>query len=229
MVSSPISRVVTPASASEQPSSTPDISRYAFPKSIDSTKQYLFYLHGKIIEDQGIPAVSPDYGEYKYQEILEKLGSYGFVVISEQRPKNTDAINYAGRIKEQVTALLNAGVPAENITIVGASKGALITVYASHFLENQELKYVIIGICHPDTVDVIKQNNITLYGMILSIFDSADSEFAGSCAELFSFSESDGGLTRHNEIVLHIGTGHAILYKPLKEWILPIVQWAAKR
>ena len=132
---------IPPTSATPQLSPTFDISKYSFPESVDSTKHYLFYLHGKIIEDQGIPAVSPDYGEYEYQAILEKLSSYGFVVISEQRGKNTDSMEYAKKITEQVTTLLKAGVPAKNITIVGASKGAGITIFVSHLLENEEYEF----------------------------------------------------------------------------------------
>jgi hypothetical protein len=59
---------------------------------------------------------------------------------------------------------------------------------------------------------------------VLSIYDSAD-ELAGSCQSLFSFSEGRG-LSRHDEIVLNIGTGHGILYQPLDEWMMPILQWA---
>ena len=51
------------------PTIAPELSAYAFPVSIDPAKQYLFYFHGKIIEDQGIHAVSPDYGEYEYEAI----------------------------------------------------------------------------------------------------------------------------------------------------------------
>ena len=79
---------------------TPALPAYAFPDTIDPAKQYLFYLHGKIIEDQGIPAVSPEYGEYEYEAILKKLSGYGFVVISEPRPKNTDGVEYAKKITE---------------------------------------------------------------------------------------------------------------------------------
>jgi len=209
-----------------QLSPKPDLSGYAFPASIDPAKRYLFYLHGKIIEDQGIPAISPDYGEYEYAAILKKLGGYGFVVISEQRPKDTDSVEYAKKITDQVTALLKAGVPAENITIVGASKGAGIVIYASHFLENKEINFVILGICHPDNVEGFKQEEIYLYGNVLSIYDSAD-ELAGSCQGLFSFSEGKG-ISRHEEIVLKIGTGHGILFKPLDEWVLPVIQWAGR-
>jgi hypothetical protein len=228
LTSIPPTSSIPPAPIPEQPSPASYLSRYAFPKSISPTGKYLFYLHGGIIEEQGIPAVSPDYGEYEYQEILEKLGSYGFVVISEQRANNTDEMEYAGRISDQVTTLLNVAVPAANITVVGASKGAAIAVYVSHFLANPEVKFVLLGICHPDMVQGFMENNLFLYGRVLSIYDTADREYGGSCEEFFSFSEHNGGLTRHDEIVLHLGTGHGILYKPLDEWILPIVQWAGR-
>jgi hypothetical protein len=219
--------LVIPNSTSQLQSSTFDISNYAFPNTIDSTKQYLIYLHGKIIEDQGIPAISPDYGEYEYQAILEKLSGYGFVVISEQRGMNTDSMEYAKKITKQVTTLLKAGVLAQNITIVGASKGAGIVVLVSYLLENKDINFVLMAICDPATIEELKQNDISLYGNILSIYDSAD-KLAGSCQELLSFSEGKG-ISKHEEVVLSVGTGHGILYKPLDEWIIPVIQWAGKR
>jgi hypothetical protein len=209
----------------QQLSATHDLSRYAFPASIDPAQRYMFYLHGKIIEDQGIPAVSPDYGEYEYEAILDKLSGYGFIVISEQREKDTDGgLGYARKIVGQVKDLLNRGIPANHITVVGASKGAGITIFVSHFLENEDVNFVIMGICHPDEVSYLEQEGIYLHGNVLSIFDAVDG-FAGSCQDLFNFSEGRG-LSRHDEIVLHVGTGHGILYKPLDEWIAPLIQWA---
>jgi len=210
--------------ATPQPFPTPGQKSYHFPKRIDPTQRYLFYLHGKIIEDQGIPAVSPEFGEYKYEQILETLSGYGFMVISEQRPKNTDGVSYANNIKNQVTKLLNAGVPANHITVVGASQGAGITIYVSHFLENKEVNFVIMGICHSQEVERLKQSQVYLYGNVLSIFDYKD-DYAGSCQELFSYSEGKG-IAKYDEIVLKIGTGHGILYQPLDEWVIPAVRWA---
>lgn len=119
-----------------QPVPTSVVAEYAFPASIDPEADYLFYLHGKIIEDQGLPAISPDYGEYEYAAILEALQGYDYVVISEQRAANADGIEYARRVAGQVTMLLVAGVPPEHITVVGASKGAGIAIYVSHTLAN---------------------------------------------------------------------------------------------
>ena len=214
-----------PNTATPQPSPISELTAYEFPDSIDPAKRYMFYLHGKIIEDQGIPAISPGYGKYEYEAILEKLSGYGFVVVSEQRAKNTDSTEYAKKITEDVTMLLDAGVPAKNITVVGASKGAAIAVYVSHFLDNSEVNFVIMAICHPDVLKDFKRDQISLKGNVLSIYDFADDEYAGSCEALFLSSEGKG-LSRYDEIVVHVGTGHGILYKPLDEWVLPVVQWA---
>jgi hypothetical protein len=219
---SPMAATVTPYRLSP----APDFLEYAFPASLDPAKRYLFYLHGKIIEDQGIPAVSPEYGEYEYAAILKKFSGFGFVVISEPRPKNTDSLAYAGKIARQVSGLLKAGVPAKNVTVVGASKGAGIAVEVSRQLENPSLNYVILAICDPANVAEFLQNQVILHGNVLSIYDSVD-ENGGSCQELFDFSEGKG-LTRSAELVLKVGTGHGLLYKPLDDWIMPVVDWANK-
>jgi hypothetical protein len=223
---SPLQIESTQPLAAPRPQLTPahDLAKYEYPSSIDPEDQYLFYLHGKIIEDQGIPAVSPEFGKYEYQAILEQLSGYGFVVISEGRTRDTDGVAYARKISDQITTLIEAGVPAKNIIVVGASKGGAIAIFVSHFLENEEVNIVLMGICHPDYVEDLIRDKIFLYGNILSIYDFVD-EFAGSCQELFSLSEGRG-LSKSNEIVLDIGTGHGILYQPLDDWILPVVQWA---
>ena len=213
-----------PSPLPDNPTSEPlDLEVYGFPDSIDPDERYLFYLHGKIIEDQGLPAISPDFGEYEYGAILEQLRGHGFVVISEQRTKGTEGVGYARKIAGQISRLIDAGVLAQNISVVGASKGGVIAIYVSHFLENEGVNFVLLAICHPDYVEILIRDDITLYGNVLSIFDSVD-EYAGSCKELFSLSKGEG-LSSFDEIVLDIGTGHGILYQPLEDWILPVVKW----
>jgi hypothetical protein len=203
---------------------TPGLASYAFPTTIEAQAHYMFYLHGKIIEDQGLPAIDPTYGGYEYGAILKTLSSYGFVVISEQRSANTDIQAYATRVEGQIGSLLNAGVPAGNITVVGASKGAWITVLISHDMHNSEINYVLIAICAPENVDEMIRDGKSLSGNVLSLYDSVD-PYGGSCQRLFDYSEGKG-LGQASEIVLHVGTGHGILYKPLDEWVLPVVDWA---
>ena len=119
---------------------------------------------------------------------------------------------------------MSAGVSAKSITIVGASKGAAIAIIVSHLLANEGVNFVIMGICHPDIIESFRQDQINLFGNILSIYDSED-KYAGSCEELILMSDGRG-ISRYDEIVLDVGTGHGILYKPLDDWILPTVQWA---
>ena len=122
----------------------------------------MFYLHGKIIEDQGIPAVTPEFGTYEYEAIWNKLSNHGFTIISEQIPKNSDETKYATRVAGQITELLNADVPAKNIIVVGASKGAGITIAISNILANQKLNYVLLGTCDFETIQFHRINRATL-------------------------------------------------------------------
>jgi hypothetical protein len=197
---------------------------YSFPAKIDPTNHYLFYLHGKIIEDQGLPAISPEFGEYQYAEILDAFENSGFVVISEQRLKDTDGTEYAQKITAQVDELLNAGVAPGSITVVGASKGAAITSTVSNMMSNSELNYVLLGGCYQPLIDDWMQQGLSLSGNVLAIYDSSD-EYASSCQDWFDFSDGKG-LGRQSEIVLQVGTGHGILYEPLPGWVSPTVQWA---
>jgi hypothetical protein len=194
------------------------------PEQIDSSQKFLFYLHGKIIEDQGINAVSEKFGAYEYEDILKALANEGFVVISEARPKDTDPWDYAKKNVSKIQELLNKKVPPKNITVVGASKGAGITVLISHLLKNGDLNFVIMAICNEQMLKFWEKYDIILWGNVLSIYDEKDN-LVGSCSKYFDFCKGKG-LRNYKEIELKIGTGHGILYKPLKEWIQPIVEWS---
>src|SRR5438034_11753080 len=97
------------------------------------SQRYLFYLHGRIVEDQGTNAVDTirGFGPYRYQAIVDSLRKRNFVVISEVRQKNTDVEQYAGKVKTQIDSLLHTGIAPANITVVGASKGAAIAMLTS--------------------------------------------------------------------------------------------------
>jgi hypothetical protein len=78
--------------ASESQSSS--LTGFGFPTSIDPGSRYLFYLHGQIVEDQGLAAVSPQFGAYEYEAILRSLQRTGLTVISELRTRNTSPSTY---------------------------------------------------------------------------------------------------------------------------------------
>jgi len=224
-VAATIMSTVTPTPKAAPTPKEIKLDGYKFPGSIDPIKRYMFYLHGKIIEDQGIPAVSPEFGEYRYEEILRTLQSYGFEIISELRPKDADGWEYAQRTARQVFELLTAGVPPGSITVVGVSKGATIAAVTSHLVGNPKVNYVLLGTCHPTLVEEWKKGGLTLSGNVLTIYDFEDDEYSGSCEDLFRLAEGKG-LNHHDELVLQVGTGHGVLYQPLSEWVLPTVKWA---
>jgi len=196
------------------------------PSKIDTSKKYIFYLHGKIIEDQGNRPFSEKYGIYEYEEILKSLANDNIYVISESRPPNTNVLEYAKKVSVQIDSLLNSKVPVNNITVVGASKGAGIAVAVSNIIKNEESKFVIMAICNDEIVRIWEENDIKLWGRVLYIFDTKD-EIAGSCKSYLDILKSTG-LKEYKEIEVKLGLGHGILYTPLKEWVIPALEWVNK-
>ena len=190
------------------------------PGSIDKQASYLFYLHGQIIEELGIRPEHPQWGIYEYEQILDSLKHEKTVVISEARAKGTDVEKYAQKIMKQVKILLTAAVPAGQITVIGASKGAIIAMRVSTLLKNKSVNFVTIAACNDW---VLENYDLNLHGNILSIYEESDTR-NGSCeAEYFRRSE---GINRFREIRLKTGLGHGVLYKPLRAWIEPTLEWA---
>src|SRR5687768_15260974 len=117
------------------------------PQRIDASALYLFYISGYIVEAGNIRPTSPKFGVYEYELILEAFKQSGFIVISEARKQSAEIEPYAAKVAEQVRQLLKAGVPPQNITVVGASQGGWIAMLVSTYLKNPDLKYVLIGVC----------------------------------------------------------------------------------
>jgi hypothetical protein len=190
------------------------------PETVDTTARHLFYQHGRILELQGRNAVSPDFGAYEYDAILEALAGRGFTVISEVR-RGDAGRPFVLKLAGQVRRLLAAGVPGRNVTLLGASKGGFLTLSAAAELGNPELSYVVLAGCGPATLPLAPR----LRGRVLSIYDSND-RFAPSCAETFRKAPSLGA---HQEIVLRLGLDHGLLYRPLEDWMGPATGWALGR
>lgn len=188
------------------------------PDTPDSTKHYLFYLHGLIVEEAGIRPKSEEHGYYEYQLILEELAKEGFIVISEAREKGTQIMSYAENIASQIKKLQANNVSPGNITIVGASKGGIISAYVSTVLREKGINYVFLAGLFEKC---LKDENLKLYGNVLSIHDRSD-KLSITPALYFQRSE---GLGQFKEIVLALDIGHGLIYRPYREWIDPILEW----
>jgi dienelactone hydrolase len=191
------------------------------PDPADATARYLFYLHGRIVQEQGRDAVSPEFGRYDYDGIVRGLAGSGAIVVSEVRPRGTDPSAYADRVAGQVRRLLKAGVPPGRITVIGASMGGHITKMISTRVTEPGIGYVLLGACDEEGAGAWKD----LHGVVLSIFEASDT-LAGGCASTFAAAPA---LERHAEVRLETGLGHGFLYRPLPEWMAPATRWARDR
>ena len=189
------------------------------PMPIPASGRYLFYLHGKIIEDEGTRPTSPRFGVYEYEKILEGLAAPGFTVISEARAKGTVPRVYAAKVAQQVRTLLTAGVAPDRVTVVGFSKGGVIAMLVSSELQVQRIRYVFMASCGPW---IASAPDLHVSGHVLAIHEASD-ELAGSCAAAFA---QAGKLGLHREIELHLGGGHGAFFRPHAAWLDPVLAWA---
>ncbi len=192
------------------------------PAFIEKDGKYLFYLHGGIVGAQGPNAVSPYYGPYKYQAILDSLAARAFHVISKVRPVDTNEEAYARKMARQIDILHSQGISYDNIFVVGASLGAYITIELAYIMKEEEMNFTLLGLCSDYAVDYYQKYNQQLKGNFLSIFESKDEKH--SCEGIFK----NQTLSSYQEIRLTMGNGHAFLYQPYTEWIEPLVKWMTK-
>lgn len=186
--------------------------------SFDRNSRFIIYLHGKIIEDEGVNAEHPEHGRYEYFETLSYLATSGGKVISEVRSSGTNGVEYAEIVTGWITHLLDAGVPPQNISVVGFSKGAGIAIFVSDMLKNPDINFVLIGICG----DWINSNTaIVLSGRVLSLFETSD-DLGGSCQDL---ADRSPGITGFKEISYSTGEGHGAFYQAESFWLDAVLEW----
>ena len=184
--------------------------------TIDQT--HIYYLHGKINEEQGRNALSEKFGKFELEEILKQLNVNNSIIHCEIRAKNTDVKIYANKISKEIDSLINSGVTPKNITIVGASKGAIIAMNISD-INTHNINYVFLA-GNNDYQE--KENDWKFHGQILGIYDLSD-DIAGKNYNYWK--EKPNYSTIFEQIKIKTNLGHGFLYKPLKEWLNPTKEW----
>lgn len=185
------------------------------PAAPDPARRYVFYLHGKIIEDRGRRPRHPSWGIYEYDRVLEALAATGAVVISEARPAKTSPPRYARKVAGQIQRLLDGGVPPSHIGVVGFSKGGWITHLISSRLD-APIRYVVLAMCPGP-----RQPRRSLHGHVLSIRERSD-KMSASCQGIF---ESSPEALDTRELVVDIGGGHGAFYRPDAAWLQPLTEF----
>lgn len=190
------------------------------PAPLDAKARYVIYLHGRIVEEQGRRPTSPEWGIFEYDRILGALAGEGAVVISEQRPRNTDPDTFAAHVVEQVRQIIRAGVQPEHVTVVGFSKGGGIATRTSALLKNPRVNFVFLAACGDGD---FTGSDLAVSGRILSIYETSDDN-GRSCADLFA---KPGVTGEHSEMSIAIGGGHGAFFRPHPEWVTPLLRWVA--
>ena len=175
----------------------------------------VIYLHGRVVEDQGPAAVSPEFGPYGYYAILDSLHASGFQVLSDLRPPGTDMAQYAARVAAQVDSLIQAGVPPARIAVVGFSKGGGIAIQTAARLQRPDIVFVFLAACSKGAT------TLRVAGRLLSVVEESDS-LGRSCASLFARA-LPGSV--HAELRIQTGLKHGAFYQPRQAWLAPVRAW----
>lgn len=186
-------------------------------------KEFIFFLHNRFAENNDWNVSHPEFGKVEYNEILDAFNRAGFIVFSEKRPRDTDAVLYARKIAAQIDSLLKTGTKPNHITVIGTSKGGYIAQYVSTYLANPAVNYVFIGSFMPG--DIQEYPDIQFCGNILCIYEKSD-PFATSAIERKETSRLE--IRHFKEIELNTGLKHGFLFKALPDWIEPCKKWARR-
>jgi hypothetical protein len=185
-----------------------------FPRALDKGEKYIVYLHGKIIEDKGTRPTHPIFGVYEYQDILAGFAARGYTVISEVRKPNTNPQQYADFVSDHIRHYRKNG--ATELSIVGFSKGAVITLLVSSRLDYADIGYAILAGCWQSIV----QQSMQLSGRVLSLYDVSDS--VGSCQPL---ADKSSKIVDFHEEIFDTGESHGLFFKPNPIWQEPLFKW----
>ena len=197
------------------------------PAQIDPAARYLIYIHGARPESFPLSEPHPTRGLFEYQNILNALAASGFEVISELRMERTNPRRFARtRVLEQVKSLIAAGVPAQNITLAGFSKGGLIAMIVASQARQPKLNIVNMAGCGKgksrQAYDNFLANDASkLSGRMLSIYDQAD-KISGTCQDV----SAKAPRMPFEEEVLTVGGGHGTFYTPRKALVDRVSSWA---
>lgn len=188
------------------------------PQHINPADKFVFYSHGLIVEGDNPRPEHPRWGVYDFPAVVKALSDPRYNLIAFHRPKHTDPVAYAKKLSAQVRHLMDQGVPASNISLVGFSRGGFITVLASNELKNTELNFVIIAAC---TTNLTLRNDISVYGHFYSIYETSDT--VGSCSQLTT--KNYNTLASVQELIISTGKEHGAFYQPRIEWVGSLKWW----
>jgi hypothetical protein len=105
--------------------------------------------------------------------------------------------------------------------------GAAIAFHASVRLQDAGLKVAVLGACMSLTLPgIVEEYGRAPAGRFLTVRDTSD-ETSEPCPA-WKDDPARYPALRAREIVLSTGQSHGFLYRPLPEWVEPVVEWALR-
>ncbi|MBE0645474.1 MAG: hypothetical protein IH600_15435 [Bacteroidetes bacterium] len=193
------------------------------PDDIDVNLSYVFYLPDEVVTPDDPQPRHPEYGEYQYAEIVNRISAARFTVITQPRETTAHPYLVAADIAKQIRQLADAGVPASHIGIVGAGQGAVIAITAVSKLGDSDLQVVLLSACSAPFIDYWEKENELLSGNVLSFY-VAGSTRRGPCLPFLEYCGA-GRVKQHREIALPESVGEGYFYKGTADWMLPAIAW----
>lgn len=189
----------------------------SFPEKIKPNEKYVFYSHGLIVEGDNLMPVDKRWGVYDFIAVRKALADPHYNLIAYHRPKQTVADEFAEKLASDVRKLLKAGVKAENITLLGFSRGGEITLLASDKLRLDKINTILLAVCGGF---VKEHREYQGYGKVFSIYETSD--FAGSCQFL---TDRNNNIHSFQEATISTGKEHGAFYQPLPQWLKQVKTW----
>lgn len=197
------------------------------PATVDPKARYVIYLHGAWPETRGLAEPHPQRGPFEFEKIVDGLAARGLEVIAEVRLEKTNPRRYVRqRLVPQIVSLMEKGVPPENITIAGFSKGGNMALIAATRPSVSRPNIVSLAGCGKINLsrvyrDFLANDAAAMRGRLLSIYDQSD-RVAGSCK---AAADKAQGL-KFTETVIDTGLGHGAFYKANPVWLDLVADWA---
>jgi len=180
--------------------------------------KHIFYLHGRIIEMQGKEAYSEEFGKYEIDSIIEAIKVDNAIIHCDIRNYDADVKEYTTKVSVEIDSLVNNGVKPSDITVIGASKGAIIACNISD-INSHDINYVFLA-GNNDYQE--KNNNWKFHGKVLCIYDLSD-DIAGK--DYSYWKQEENFTSRFEQIEIKTELGHGFLYKPIDDWVIPTREW----
>ncbi len=193
-----------------------------FPDRINASEKYVFYSHGFIVEGTNPTPNNERWGVYEFPAIKASLSDSEYNLIAYHRAKGTEPFAHAKLLADDVRKLLKNGVIANNITIMGFSRGAFITSIASHYLAETPVNTVLLAGC--GRIISSKYSAIQANGDLLSVYEKSDG--ASTCKKL---KDRSANLKSFEEISISTGKEHGAFYRPIPQWIVPVKRWIKEK